>query len=55
MFYKAFFSVLVAKVTLKVAGYGQSVSLSVTYFNVIIMMSYEPSLDASLYLNVLNG
>ena len=44
----------VTKATLAIAGHGQSVSLQVTLFNIIIMTSYQPSLEASVYLNVLH-
>ena len=50
---------LVVEATLEMASRGQSVisvSLkSVTHFNFIIMTSYQHSLDALVYLNVLNG
>ena len=49
-------SVLVVKATLELAG-GQSATKSVceSHFNFIIMTSYQPSLDVSVYLSVVNG
>ena len=43
---------IVVNVTLKLGGHGQSATKSITLFNISIMTSHQPSLDALVYLNV---